>query len=299
MRLTSNSITPHSLHFPLETALSIKIIMIIKDVARNLLPPILWRLHGSSKVNRFRGDYPTWESAMRVTRGYGAVSILSAVQESTRKVVCGAAKYERDQILFSDNAKRWPLVGALLRQALSLKSTEVLGVMDFGGSLGSTYYQIRDVIEDIVKLRWSVIDQASFVAAGKAEFETEVLRFRGSIRECLVRDQPVVALLSAVLGWVENPYAVLGEVLAAGLPMIIIDRTALLEGTKDRLAAQFVPESLGGGSYPVWFLSRRKLESVLCKDYTILSMFEGLDGTWRLSRPSDLAHSRGYVLVKK
>jgi putative methyltransferase (TIGR04325 family) len=273
----------------------------IKKIIYDLVPPVVPKLISliKSNTNRFKGDYLNWKEVLRVTDGYGDASILTAVQKSTRKVVRGEAKYERDQILFNDNVKRWPLIGALLLQSLKMSSNKVLSVMDFGGSLGSTYYQIRDVIEDVVQLRWSVIDQANFVAAGKAEFETEVLRFRESISKCLVQDQPTVALLSCVLNYVENPYEILEEILATGLPMVILDRTLLIEGSNDRLAAQLVSDNLGGGSYPIWFLSREKLEKFLCKDYTILSMFEGLDGTLSLVFPFDTAHSRGYVLVKK
>jgi len=271
----------------------------LKRLARDFLPPIAVRLYRRKRRNQNKGDYPTWQAAARVTHGYGNPSILAAVQEATRKVVRGEAKYERDQVLFNDDVKRWPVIGALLRQALTESPGKLLGVMDFGGSLGSTYYQIRDVVEAVVKLRWVVIDQETFVAAGKAEFATENLRFRASIGECLSRDEPSVALLSSVLPFLEEPYLILEEVLAAGLQTIIIDRTPLVEGAKDRLTVQYIPESLGGGSYPAWFLSRGKLEALIRNKYTILSTFEGLDGTWRLSEPFDLAPSRGYVLVKK
>jgi len=275
------------------------IMVTLKSLARDFLPPIALRFYGRKRRNHNKGDYPTWQAAARVSHGYGNPSILAGVQKATRKVVHREAKYERDQVLFNDDVKRWPLIGALLRQALTQPPNKSLAVMDFGGSLGSTYYQIRDVVEEVVKLRWTVIDQESFVAAGKAEFATEVLRFRASIGECLSQDQPSVALLSSVLPYLEEPYAILEEVLAAGLPTIIIDRTPLIEGSKDRLTVQYVPENLGGGSYPAWFLGRGKLEAMIRKDYTILSTFEGLDGTWRLSEPFDLAPSRGYVLVKK
>jgi putative methyltransferase (TIGR04325 family) len=275
------------------------VMMTLKRLARDFLPPVVVRFYGRKRRNQNKGDYPTWKAAARVTHGYGNPSILAAVHEATRKVVRGEAKYERDQVLFNDDVKRWPVIGALFRQALTAPPNKSLVVMDFGGSLGSTYYQIRDVVEEVVKLRWVVIDQETFVAAGKAEFATEILRFRASIGECLSQDEPSVALLSSVLPFLEEPYVILEEILAAGLPTIIIDRTPLVEGSKDRLTVQYVPEILGGGSYPAWFLSRGRLEAVIRRDYTILSTFESLDGTWRLSEPFDLAASRGYVLVKK
>jgi len=143
-----------------------------------------------------------------------------------------------------------------------------------------------------------VIDQETFVAAGKSEFATENLRFRASIGECLSQDEPSVALLSSVLPFLEKPYAVLEEFWqpACGRSSLIerlssrlqgpIDRSICSGDSRRRLLSRLVPEP-------------RKVGGLDPNNYRILSTFEALDGTWRLSEPFDLAPSWGYVLVKK
>ena len=76
----------------------------ISKIIYNLVPPVFPKLIGliKSNTNRFKGDYLNWKEVLRITDGYCDGSILTAVQESTRKVVRGEAKYERDQILFND-----------------------------------------------------------------------------------------------------------------------------------------------------------------------------------------------------
>jgi hypothetical protein len=74
--------------------------MTLKRLARDFLPPIAVHFYSRKRCNQNKGDYPTWAAAARVSHGYGNPSILAGVQEATRKVLRGEAKYERDQVLF-------------------------------------------------------------------------------------------------------------------------------------------------------------------------------------------------------
>ena len=49
--------------------------------------------------------------------------------------------YERDSVLFDTIRYSWPLLSDLLRAAS--EDQNHLSVLDFGGSLGSSYYQNR------------------------------------------------------------------------------------------------------------------------------------------------------------
>lgn len=250
-------------------------------------------------MNKFIGDYQTWQSASEASKGYQAQAILAGVQAAARKVLRGEARYDRDEAVFDDDEQRWPLVAGLLLHAAIQSKDAPLKVMDVGGGLGCTYRQVRQVVEPSIKLHWSVIEQPSFCAAGRAEFETETLRFHSSIAACVERDKPSVALLSSVLPYVEDPHGILRQVLSLRLPLVMIDRTPLIQGARDRLTVQHVPEAMGGGSYPAWFLSQRRLEQALLDAYRIVSAFDGLDSTFHLFRPFDSAPSRGYILVRR
>ena len=85
------------------------------------------------------GDYINWHEAKKKCLGYDASSILDKIKIATSKVKSGEAKYERDSILFSDVEYSWPLLSALMWVSSMQKGR--ISTLDFGGSLGSSYFQ--------------------------------------------------------------------------------------------------------------------------------------------------------------
>jgi putative methyltransferase (TIGR04325 family) len=122
------------------------------------------------------------------------------------------------------------------------------------------------------------VEQESFVACGKAHFETEELRFFEDIESCFAQNSIQIALLSGVLQYVENPYDLLGKVFSYQVPCIIIDRTPfLLKGNCDRLTVQEVPESIYPASYPAWFFNQAKFVRYVEQQYRIVTIFSTED----------------------
>src|SRR5690606_1701818 len=107
------------------------------------------------------------------------------------------AVFERDSMLFDEVHHSFPVLAGLLRAAA--ENAGSLSVLDFGGSLGSSYYQCKDFLAVIRELQWSVVEQEHFVRAGREEFSTDRLNFFYSIAECVESAAPNVALLSGVL----------------------------------------------------------------------------------------------------
>src|SRR3546814_11444165 len=58
-----------------------------------------------------------------------------------------------------------------------------LDVIDFGGSLGSTYRQCRPLLDAVQHLQWHVVAQPHFVEAGRQEVETDELHFWNDISD--------------------------------------------------------------------------------------------------------------------
>ncbi len=67
--------------------------------------------------------------------------------QSLLKVKRGEAVYERDSIVLEKFQYSWPLTSGLLYAATM--SNSKLNVLDFGGSLGSSYYQNRNYLKGI------------------------------------------------------------------------------------------------------------------------------------------------------
>lgn len=217
-----------------------------------------WRRSPASlPVLEWTGDYPSWQQALADSKAYDSDEIFRKTLDATRKVVAGEAAYERDSYLFDHIAYTWSLLSALL---LAHAQDGRLDVLDFGGSLGSSYRQNHKFLDRLAHVAWNVVEQAHVVEAGKAEFETERLRFRSSIAEC----GPVnVALFPSVLCYLEDPWEVLRQASATTARLLFVNRTPFHEGDQDRIRLQIVRPPIYDGSYPCWQFSRGRFEAFL------------------------------------
>jgi putative methyltransferase (TIGR04325 family) len=248
----------------------------ISDWVPPHLRRLLTRTAGDAAV-RYSGDFPSWEEARRHSLGYDVPAILERVKESMLKVQRGEAVYERDSVLFDRVEHSYPLLTGLLRA--SLLNTGRLNVIDIGGSLGSTYYQCREVLEKAASVRWCVVEQPIFAACGRETFQNEHLLFFDDLQDCLATEKPDIAVLSSVLPYVESPHTLLASV-AQSVPRVIIDRTPLWSGRPDRLTVESVPASIYGFamSYPAWILNREKVLAHFLPGFRIVFEFDALAG---------------------
>jgi len=204
-------------------------------------------------------DYESWESVSSLCDGYHSQVIIDKVANATRMVVTGKALYERDGCVFNDQNIRWELISSLLWSANH--NNKNLDIIDYGGSLGSLYYQHRRLLSGYVDLKWGIVEQKNYVEIGNKEFSNKNLSFYNSIEECMSNQSPNVLILSSVLAYLKDPYITLCELLKYNISSVIIDRTMLIDG-KDRLTIQEVPPQIFKASLPAWILSRKKIISL-------------------------------------
>lgn len=228
----------------------------------------------------FSGSYPTWNEASADCLGYDADAIFQKTKDAALAVRDGLATYERDSVLFHDRALTWPLMAVLLRQAAT--DSGRLSVLDFGGSLGSQFFQSRHFIENLPDLSWSVVEQAHYVDFGRNELTLGGLMFFPTIEECVREKDPNVLLLSSVLQYLPDPYGLLDEALKANISALVLDRTPLIAGL-DRLTIQKVTPDIYDASYPAWFLSEEKVrQRIENAGYSLLAEWDAdrlpLDG---------------------
>lgn len=231
---------------------------------------------------------------MKASTGYDVDIILNKVRDSLLKVKRGDASYERDSVLFDEFQYSWPLVAGLLW--IATQKNNRLDLVDFGGSLGSTYFQNRKFLAHLKELRWSIVEQKKFVECGKRDFENEHLKFHEDLEGCFRARRPDAILFSSVLQYMENPYAILGKALKLGFEFILIDRTPLIESGDDRITVQKVPPSIYDASYPAWFFNRDKFLSFLSGDYELMAEFDALSGTFYLRGAR--AVDKGFIFRK-
>ena len=117
----------------------------------------------------------------------------------------GTAVHERDSVLFPKVEHNFALLAGLLQAV----DNGELSVLDFGGSLGSSYFQCRPFLASLKSVRWSIVEQPAYVECGRREFADERLRFYRTVEECLENESPQVLLLSGVIHCLADPYGFL------------------------------------------------------------------------------------------
>ncbi|OWO93901.1 methyltransferase, TIGR04325 family [Rhizobium esperanzae] len=234
----------------------------------------------------FDGPYDDWRSAMADSTGYDAPAILAKAVEATRAVVQGRASYERDTVIFKERSYSHPLLAWLLYVAS--RSDGRLRVVDFGGALGSSYFQHRSKLAHLAELKWCVVEQPHFAEAGRAEFEDGPLSFSHSLDEAIGLMNPHIVLLSGVLQYLEYPHQHLESLLSKGVKFILVDRTTAQFDIPEAPFVQHVPERIYRASYPVWFLNAHELQGRFARHgYEVLDSFQPA-GTFGIATPPPL-----------
>ena len=151
-------------------------------------------------------------------------------------------------------------------------------MLDFGGSLGSTYYQNKKFLDKIDDVTWNIVEQENFVKTGKEEFEDNRLKFFYDVDECIKIENPNVLLLSSVLQYIEKPYELLDDILKNDFEYILIDRTSFSK-IGERIMLQVVPPSIYEASYPCRFFDESKFVKYFSyAGYEVFEEFDALDG---------------------
>lgn len=246
----------------------------IKRLLKDWLPPGLIRLIPQKPASAWVGDYGSWAEARRASTGYDSAIILAKVREALLKVKRGEAVYERDSVLFDEIQYSWPLLAGLMWVAA--QSQGELNVIDFGGSLGSTYFQNRKFLQALPQVRWNIVEQGHFVEVGKREFQSDTLKFYYDIESCLRETTPRAIVLSSVIQYLEKPYDFIQDIINLSFEFILIDRTPLINSGRDRLTIQHVPPAICSAKYPHWFLSEQKVIDLFSKNYYLIEQFVSL-----------------------
>ncbi|HET6513956.1 MAG TPA: methyltransferase, TIGR04325 family, partial [Thermodesulfovibrionales bacterium] len=189
-----------------------------KNIKR-FVPPVMADLVAQAFTSPvFSGNYRTWEEAQLASTSYDSDVILNKVKDALLKVKNGEAVYERDSVLFDKVQYSWPLLAGLLWVAS--REDNRLNLIDFGGSLGSSYYQNKKFLEHLPELKWSIVEQEKFVECGKQYFEDEHVRFYHDLNACIEERHPDAILFSSVIQYLEKPYGLLADVLNQGFAYI-------------------------------------------------------------------------------
>lgn len=227
----------------------------------------------------WKGDYATWEEAQKVATGYDSENIINKVRESLLKVKNGEAVYERDSVLFDKIEYSWEVLAIIMWVAVQHEGE--LNLIDFGGSLGSTYYQNKAFIDKLRRVNWNIIEQPSYVDEGIKYFQNEILRFYYSLDDFFKKNEgnnADIILFSSVLQYLDDPYSIIKQAMDHQIKYILVDRTGFTLNEKERITLQKVPDKIYRATYPCRFFSEPEFLSFFKENnYTLIFDFNALD----------------------
>lgn len=235
-----------------------------------LLPGFLFRKL-TGLFYGWRGNYSSWAEAKQKCTGYDSSVILEKVTESSLKVKDGLVPYERDSVTFDQIMYSFPVLSGLMWVAA--RNEGKINVLDFGGSLGSSYFQNKEFLDSLKDYHWCIVEQPNFVATGKEKFENPKLHFFYTVDECLQSYPVDVVLFSSVLQYMETPFLMLDEIFSRNIKYIIVDLTRFLIKGPDRITIQKVPKWIYKANYCCWFFNEEKFLNHFSPFYDLIFDF--------------------------
>lgn len=267
----------------------------MKKLIKQIVPPVVHQAIKSVIPKQFGwfGDYKSWHDAEKDASGYDSEIILRKVESATKKVILGEAAFERDSVTFAEHDYNWPFLAHLFY--IAARNNGHLRVLDFGGSLGSSYYQNRNFLSELPQMEWSVIEQEHFVKSGQKHFSNDHLKFYHTVDSCIAERARIdVLLFSSVLQYIKKPYQLLDGILNHGFEFVLIDRMPFNTQKKNRICVQKVPKAIYPASYPCHLLNDEEFIAYFQqKGYRVVADYDALDGK------SESYHFKGILFEKQ
>lgn len=216
------------------------------------------------------GDYQTWEEAKKDSTGYESKEVLEKTLKWTLDMKEGRVKL---------HPQSYHLFSFLLKAGL--ESNNKLNVLDFGGALGTHYFNNKALLPPIKLENWTIVEQENNVKIGKEKISDGILDFAYSIDDI---KNPNLIIVSGALQYLEKPYEMIKKLIDKGADFIIIDRTSFNRDEKDRLTIQKVHPEIYNASFPCWFFNQSKFLELFKEKYELVIDF--VDRFDRVNIPS-------------
>lgn len=207
----------------------------------------------------YSGPYKTWKIAQRKSTGYNHKFIIGKVRKAALRAKNSKTQFEIDSIIFKKPYRDIHFKNILLNLAKKKNSIKIL---DFGGSLGSTYYRYKDIFSSQKKIKWFIIEQKAFVKIGKKEFQDKKLNFYYSLEEFIKKNKKQkidIFLLSSSLQYIRDYKKIINRAKGLKPDYLIILKTPMNKIENDAIYVEKVPKKIYGSSYPSWVFSKKRL----------------------------------------
>lgn len=253
----------------------------LKKVYKSITPPLLdnyLRLvvkQLSKKGGYFSGPYLNWEQAKQSATGYDAQNIIDTVRQAALKQKQNNS-FVRDSVKLEKPDHSYPLLTALLSLLLNKSN---INIIDFGGGLGSTYYNCKKFITDQkFSLTWNIVEQPNFVKIGQQDHQTDSLLFFDNIDA--VNNHVDMIIFSGVLQYLPSFLELINKIKEKKYPYIFIDRLATHFQAKQptTIMVEHVPAYIYKASYPCRIFNYDEVLNMFTDHYDVVYEFIANDG---------------------
>ncbi len=234
--------------------------------------------------------YDSWAEANSDCEGYNSNIIFEKVKEASLAVKEGRASYERDSVLFYDTKKNYNLLSYINYYALS--HTETIAVVDWGGALGSTYFQNKKMLPK--NLTWTIVEQKNFVEFGKQNIADDVLHFEYSLEKIVKCD---IIIFSGVLQYLDFAIDLLKEAISKAPDYIILERTQF--GKSFKIWKYVASDQIFKANYPTCCFKKETIVDLFEeRNYSLIDSWDSLvDKPFRVE--GDTIELKSLVFAKK
>lgn len=252
----------------------------MKKIFKAITPPIFVNIINKITKRNICWDDEciSWEKAQLQCRGYNPDIYLDKLLKAVRIVKDNEYMCERDSILFDTIVYPYPLLSGLFASTVYFRA-QSLYILDFGGSLGSLYFQNRKYLRLLPSFTWNILEQDRIIEVGKKEFQTQELLFHANFEDAFLHIKPQdskILILSSVLQYLEDPYKILDSLIRKfDFDTIIIDRTPFSQDNKHHIVIQKVPKKIYDTEYPSHLFQKQKIINFMKeKKYNLIDQFE-------------------------
>jgi putative methyltransferase (TIGR04325 family) len=258
-----------------------------KQILRSITPPILWAsMHalkssfGNQHPTRswFEGPIPSWAEAIMRSDGWDAAVITSKTLESALQVRDGLAEFERDGVvqrtIVYSNAILTGIIFALSSGSKHLR------VIDFGGGLGTGYFQNRKILQHLpsVSISWHVVERPDLATLGSQHFERPDLHFSPclDVINANLEAAPDLFIFSGSFQFIVEPLTLLDQLINIEPRVLVFDRLLVAQSGKHAIFIQHPPATHYPATYPTWcFAKDLFIEQVIERGFNLIDEFPG------------------------
>ncbi|MDB0022452.1 methyltransferase, TIGR04325 family [Flavobacteriaceae bacterium] len=214
----------------------------------------------------------SWDHALKNSHNYNQDKLVNNIFLSTQNVLKKKYKYESDGINFNNLNIDHNFLESL-KKCIKTDNTILL---DFGGSLGTTFFKYHDLISKNKLIEWFIIEQEKIFEKSKILNFPINLKFFKNIDEIQVK--PDIILLGSVLQYIEHHNKLLTKLISLKPNYVFIERTIFSINNLEPIYIQENYFNFKKTSYPVRAISLKLLIKFMLKaNYIVVNKYENKD----------------------